>query len=99
MRTATTLPAQSACARPTVSVNVSQLTPSVHVASLADAPPVIGPSHASGVVSPGPIVPEGGFAAFELASGSTTAANTGTTRRMLLTRLEARAVTRCLRFL
>src|SRR5437764_14291885 len=70
MRTATILPAQSTGVPETFKVNVSQLTPSVQVDSSADAPPVGGPSQATGG-SLGPIVPDGGAAACDAARGKT----------------------------
>src|SRR5688500_13856505 len=58
------LPAQSAGVPPTVSVNVSQLTPSTHVASPFEVPPTAVPSHINGGDA-GEIVPLPGLAARE----------------------------------
>src|SRR5205085_11337375 len=62
IRTSTTFPVQSAGVPETVRVYVSQLTPSTHDDSSAEAPPTAVPSHATpGPV--GPTVPAGGLAA------------------------------------
>src|SRR5688572_5134255 len=57
-------PTQSAGVPPTVSVNVSQLTPSTHVASPFEVPPTAVPSHITGGDA-GEIVPAPGLAARE----------------------------------